>query len=326
MNFLSSELRAEDITPGIYYTTGADSFWLGNAERIFRSKTGDASFSLHCFDKINSLDEVFSALETYNFSGEPNVVIVKDGDFRLSEGDKKRLCGYVCEDGYLLFVNAKFFGDNKKEDKKSGAVLSLAERKVFNGISCEKSDKYACSKYAEKLFPHGIEPKASLLLCDYCNCDMARIFNEAKKLVDYCEGKTTADDVREIVTEDTDLQIYMFVNSLADGRNEQAKAQLKRLLKRGESPSALLAAIVSQFRRLLYASMSGLSDKELADRFGVKEYSITKARENRKLTKKQLKSALDTLVCYENKFKSGLMSEQSAFDAAVARLIAKETL
>ena len=77
---------------------------------------------------------------------------------------------------------------------------------------------------------------------------------------------------------------------------------------------------------MLYASMSPLSDKELADLFRVKEYAITKVRENRKLSKKQLKTTLENLVSYEYKFKSGVMSEQTAFDAAITGLIAKENV
>lgn len=328
MNYNSSELNKTDLTYGVYYTVGGDGYWLGNAERIFRSLVEEGSLSLYVFDRLNSLSEAVDALNTYSFSAEPNVVIVKDSDYKLTENDRKTLKNLVCDEGYLLFLNVKFFAEKGKNDKKKNAAsLSSDEKKGYNAINCDKLDKFACARYAEKLFSCGIDRNAALLLADYCNCDMARINIEAGKLSDYCgEKKVVSDDVSEIVVEDTDLQIFMFVNSIVDGKNELAKKQLARLRKRGESPALLLSSLISQYRRMLYASMSPLSDKELADLFRVKEYAITKVRENRKLSKKQLKTTLENLVSYEYKFKSGVMSEQTAFDAAITGLIAKENV
>jgi len=325
LEILSSELKVENLVHGVYYTVGGDVYWLNNAEKIFRSILPEESFSLHVLDKVRSMEEVLNAVDTIGFSGDDNVVIVKDADYKLTEKDKELLKNFACE-GYILFIGAKFF-DPKKDDKYKGLSFSAAERKLFNVIKCEKSDKYACATYIAKLFPNGIERTAALALAEYANCDMARIYLEAEKLNAYCEGRRTEKtDVTDLVAEDTDLQIFNFVNSVLSGNKSLALKQLARLKKRGESPSVLLAALINQYRRTFYASISPLSDKELADLLKVKEYAVTKARENRAISKKQLKKTIETLVDYEYKFKTGVMSDRAAFDAAIAGLLAKESV
>ena len=130
MNYNSSELNKTDLTYGVYYTVGGDGYWLGNAERIFRSLVEEGSLSLYVFDKLNSLSEAVDALNTYSFSSEPNVVIVKDSDYKLTENDRKTLKNLVCDEGYLLFLNVKFFAEKGKNDKKkNAAILSSDERR-----------------------------------------------------------------------------------------------------------------------------------------------------------------------------------------------------
>lgn len=329
MGLNAAELKKEDLSYGVYYTVGEDAYWLDTAEKAFRSLVAEDSFSLFLIDRLNSFADIVGAIETYSFSDEPNVVIVRDSDYRLTEQDKEILRALRCDEGYVLFKGLSCFAvDGKnKGGKNKGSFLTSDEKKNFVSIDCGKLDKYACAKRIEKLFLHGIDRNAAMLLADYGNCDMARINLEVKKLVDYCgDRQTTTDDVYELAVEDTDLQVFMFVNSIVDGKNALAQKQLARLKRRGERPSAILASLISQYRRMLYASISPMSDKELADLFRVKEYAVTKVRENRKISKKQLKATLEKLVDYEYKFKSGVMSEQTAFDAAVAGLIAKENV
>ncbi len=331
MNYVAPSLTKESLEYGIYYTVGSDVYWTDYVEKVFRSILEPDSFSLHVLDKINSINEVIDAVSTFSFSGEDNVVIVKDYDFRLPAKEKDVLKSFICDSGYILFIGAKFFAEAKKGKKGEGtvkyAVFSAEEKKLFSAIECEKTDKFACMRYAEKLFPYGIENKAVDLLVEYGNKDMARISMEKEKLLAYCgERKVTVSDVNELVVADTDLQVYNFVNSLVEGNLPLAQKQLDRLIARDEKESVILASLIGQYRRMLYASISPLSDKELAAKFKVGEFAVKKARENRKLKKKQLKDTLDMLVGFEYKFKSGVMSERTAFKSAIACLIAKENV
>lgn len=306
----ASVLSADNLTFGVYYTEGNDLYWLGRAEECFRKKTPAGSLSLHVFDRLNELSEALDALSVISFFGDSNVVIVKDVDYKFTEREHKILSGLNVEDGYLLFLGNK--------------NLSSAEKKRFTAIDCSTLDKFACARYAEKLFP-GIDREALSLLCEYSDCDMARIKLEAEKLNAYCNGKkVTAKDVKELVSEETDMQIFSFVSALTEGKTELAAKRLSFLRQRGESPAYLLSALTGQYARMLYAALSTDSDAELASAMGIKEFAVKKARSTRTLSKVKLKKTVSMLVDYELRFKSGLLSDRTAFDAAVARLFAGE--
>lgn len=311
MSVSAADLKAAGLSCGVYYTEGSDGYWLKKAEEAFRSLLPSDSLSLYVFDRLGGAEDVYGALDTFGFSADPAVVIVKDSDFKPSDRDRAALSALRTDDAYVLFLNSKF--------------LTAAEKKRFIAINCDKSDRFNCSRYAEKLFPFGIEKDALARLAEYTDRDMARISLEADKLAAYCgDNKVSLTDVEETVAEDAELQIFSFVSCVTEGKKEKALKLLARLRKRGESPGYMLAALISQYRRMLHASLSPKTDAELAELMKVKEYAVKKARSARTVGKKQLKNIVSMLVGYELKYKSGEMSEQSAFDAAICRLIGGE--
>ena len=308
MDLAAAELKTKDLSFGIYYTEGNDVYWQKATEDAFRALLPSESLSLYVFDKLNGLDDVFTALDTFGFAEEATVVIVKDSDYKPTDKEHASLLEMTAPDAYVLFLNAKF--------------LNAKEKKKYNRISCEKLDKYACIRFCDKLFKYGIDRKAMDRLVDLTDCDMARMHIEADKLFDYCgERAITLDDVEEVVIEDAEAQIFSFVSDLIEGRKAQALKILAKLKKRGEAPSYMLASLIGQYRRMLHASLSKKTDAELAEIMNVQEYAVKKARSARRMGKKQLKSTLEMLVDYEFKFKSGEMSDKVAFDAAIGRLI-----
>ena len=305
------ELNSGSLKGGVYCLNGNDSYWLKYAENIFKELLPENSLSLFVFDKIYDINDVIGALFTLNFEGTANVIIVRDTDFKLDDRAKKALTQALNSEiapNYLIFSNVKF--------------LLASDKKKMQEIDCERLDKYNCIKHAQKLFTYGIERKAIELLVDYASCDMARISVESDKLVAFCgEKEVKVSDVTEIVAEDADLQIYEFVNNIVAGKNSIAKKQMDKLLKKGESPSYLLSALVNQFRRMLHCALSKLDNKALSEIFNVKEYAILKAREKNSYTKIKLKNTVDMLIEYEYKFKSGEMSDQTALNCVVSHLL-----
>lgn len=311
MDVVAAELKTNDIPFGIYYTEGNDVYWQKVVLDAFRSLVPSDSLSLYVFDKLTSLEEVFTALDTFGF-GDNTVVIVKDPDYKPSDREHNALASLNAEEAYVLFLDSKF--------------LNAKEKKRYNRIDCNKIDRYACIRLATALFKYGIDRNALDRLVDLTDCDMARINIEADKLFDYCGArKVTLADVEETVIEDAEAQIFSFVSDLVEGRKANALKTLAKLKKRGEAPSYMLASLIGQYRRMLHASLSKRSDAELAGLMNVKEYAIKKARSSRRLGKKQLKSTVEMLVGYELKFKSGEMSDKVAFDAAIGRLIGEES-
>lgn len=75
---------------------------------------------------------------------------------------------------------------------------------------------------------------------------------------------------------------------------------------------------------MFHSVLSNLSDFELSEILGVKEYAVKKARmAGGKYTKVRLKEIIDMLVNTEFSFKSGQMTDETAFKTAFYRLIAQ---
>ncbi|NLL56532.1 MAG: hypothetical protein GX242_04890 [Clostridiales bacterium] len=303
----------DTILPGIYHLTGDDEYWLEQSVQKFVSIVGSDSLSLHIFHKEDNFSDAVGSLFSMSFADDSKVVIVKDD---LLANDKKHhqmlqdILQSGIEPNYLVLVNA---------------LLDAKEKKLVNSINCNKLNEYECISLAQSFFPFGIERNALMTLVRYTDCDLLKIKIESQKLTSYCQDKkVTNKDVENLVVEESQLQIYNFVNSIVIGDNKNALKQLDRLKKRGESHSAMLAMLLNQFRRMLHANISKKTDDELSKIFKVHKYAIIKARENRMFSPLRLKNIVDMIVDYELKFKSGKMSEQVAFDSFVARLIAKE--
>ena len=307
MPLLASDLNPKELPCGVYYTEGDDAYWQKKTEEAFSSLLPADSFSLFVFDKLTSVADIFSAVTTIGFCNEDPVVIVRDYEYVATAQDHAELEKLFAQEAYVLFSGVKFLNDK--------------EKKRFKAIGCAKMDKYACVRYATNLLENA-DRDAVARLVDLCECDMSRINQEAQKLIDYTDGaKITLADVNEVVVEDTEAQFFSFVSDLTAGRKDRAKKTLDKLLKKGDAPSYMLSVLIGQYRRMLHVGLSKKSDAELAAVMKVKEYAIKKSRSDRPGGTRQIKNVVNMLVSYEYAFKRGQMSERSAFDAAIDRLM-----
>lgn len=308
------DVRKEEIKSGAYLLDGEDGFLVKTAEDLFRSMLPAASLSLYVIDRITDVNEILSCIGVYNFDGTPNVVIVRDADAKLDDKAHERLTALLSADispDYLVFSGVNF--------------LTNAEKKLVTTIDCSSPDKFKSIQYIEKLFPHGIDRNAASLLTDYTENNWAKINNEKTKLLAYCgERKVTADDVEALVPEDREVQIFAFANSIIAKNGDAALKQLEKMRKYGVSNAAILSSLSGQFQRMLYCSLSPLSDEELARVLKIKPFAVAKARQVRGFNQKQLKETLSVLSDLEYRFKSGVMSDETAVNLAVATLLAKE--
>lgn len=308
------ELNATNTPGGAYLIDGNDGFLVKTAESFFRSLVPEGSLALRVIDKLSSAEEISSSVGVYNFDGLPNVVIVRDPDAKLDEDGHSVLLSVLkrgVSPDYLVFGNA--------------SLLTAAEKKLVAVINCNSPDKYRCMQYAEKLFPYGIEKSAAALLADYTENNLAKIDKESKKLTAYCGQRAVkTEDVENLVAEDREIQIFAFADAAMNGNSALALKRLEKLRRYGVAPVKILATLSGQFQRMLFCSLSPLGDEELAEMLKVKPFAITKAREGKKIGTKRLKSTLEMLVDCEYRFKSGEISEQSALNIAVSKLLRKE--
>jgi len=301
----------ENPESGVYCLVGEDAFFLSEAVRKFSQNTD--KLNIHVFDKGATFSDAVGSLYSFPLGEGRVVVIVKDdlmGNNKPNHAMLEDIIAGGIEPNVLVLVNP---------------TLDSKEKKQVNVVICDKLKEAECAKVAKGFFAAGIDAVALERLVRYTNGDLMRIKNESEKLNAYTKGgKVNAEIVESLVCEDAEVQVYNFANSLIAGNNALAIKQLEKLKKRGESNSAMLSMLISQFRRMLHASISKKTDDELSQIFKVHKFAIQKARETRGYGAVKLKGIIDMLTGYELKFKSGEMSEAAAFDAAIARLLAKE--
>lgn len=304
-------LSKENVPAGAYYLSGDDGFLLKTGESYFRALLPSDSLSLYVIDRLSDVNEILSCIGVFNFDGTPNVVLVRDADAKLDDKGHSKLVDLLSAGvapDYLVFCNVSF--------------LSIAEKKLVTIIDCSTPDKYRCMSYMEKLFPYGIERSACSLLADYTENNLAKIHNESIKLTAYCgENKVTAYDVETLVAEDRDVQIFAFANSIINKNTDSALKQLNKLRVSGASNAAILSSLSGQFQRMLYCALSPLSDEELAQMMKIKPFAVKKAREIRGFNQTKLKNTLTTLTNLEQQFRSGVMSDETALNLAVSKLL-----
>lgn len=307
----------ENPESGAYNLVGEDGYWTDFALAKLAPAHVRQSPAYHVFDKAARLADILASLWMVSFTGEPNVIAVRDcSDFALSD-----------QKGHNALLQALTDGIEPNTLILSEAKLTAAESKFFTVIDCGRLTKFDALKEINGLFAHGIERKAADMLAEYTNCDFAAIKNESEKLTAYSDGRQiTAADVEYVCTEDSEVQVFQFVNNVIIGNNEIALKQMEKLKKRGESGTAVLAMITNQFRRMLHSALSDKSDVELAAIFKVKEYAIKKARELKVFSTPKLKRVTEMLTDYEYRIKSGEINESAALSCVVARLMAKEVI
>jgi DNA polymerase III delta subunit len=300
------------LNAGVYLIEGGDAFWVSHAVNFFKAIVPNdfSDFDLKVIDNLASFAEITDALETCGFGTK--VVIVNDESYKekaAEKGELEKIISQVFAD-FLVFVNVGF--------------LTPSLKKKVNIINAGKLETYDLKAVLlKKLQDVKMEPRAVDLLIEYTACDMAKIDNEIKKLRAYAAGKpVTAQCVRALVPCDIENEMFELTGALSAGNNKPAAEMLDRFLSRGISYSYILSALTSQYRRMLHCAISKKTDLELSSVLGIKEYAVKKTRENaKKYTKQGLKKMLETLTEAEVNFKSGVMSEETAFKKAIAKLI-----
>lgn len=247
---------------------------------IESNKFNEASISNYDME-VDLLDKVLEDLDTYSFLSDKKVIIISNMD-KININDNSNYLDHFYR--YL---------DNPSNDN----LLIMYGTKFNNTLKITKELKKKCDYIEISIDPneyimnilkdYTIDKSTVRLINEYALGDITKIENDCRKLMDYClDSKViNKEDVLELVVQklgDSKDLTFSFIRSLGEKDKSSALTKYKELLDYNIEPLALIGLVASQIR-IIYQVKSlennKLSDKEMADLLGEKEFRVKKTRE-----------------------------------------------
>ncbi len=256
-------------------------------------------FNFLVFDEDSfNADAVIDACETLPMASEKKIVLLKNIT-KFNENFKKKLKDYL------------------KKPLESTCLVIFDFFNKFDFIISEKvsakrlDDSSLKDLIAAELKSHGktITQDAIVQLIEACCNYYSLIKNELDKLASCDDFEITSKIVDSLVCKETEFTVFELTDALS--RRDAGKAVA--LLNLMDKDTKTFSLVLNHFRRLFFVAVSDLSDKELAELLGVKEFAITKARTlSKNFSKLQLKNIYEMLNDVDFYIKNGQMQVENA--------------
>lgn len=301
-----------EIIKSTYFVSGSDAFLAQTTVNHFKNLVSDfAELNISQFDAGASESEIINACETLPMMSDYRVVLCFD-----YKGECGEILTYLKNPNpstVLVFINEKLTSNFKN-------VVSLMEI-----IECDKLEISHINGWISACVARNncsISAAAARLLIDFCSQSMTRICKETEKLASFKMGEAIEEnDIVSLVKPDIDYQMYELSEAIGTGNHKKAMSVLKSLFDANVASVALLGMIYNHFRRLLYCLINS-SDSELHKKLGVKEFAVTKAKQQaRNFTPRRLKQICDDFHSYDYKFKNGELTDKMALEMYVFKIL-----
>ena len=284
-----------------YLVQGEDILLYDKALGLIKNKAQLqlAEFNFIVFDDDNfNGDAVINTCETLPMGSDKKIVLLKNVT-KIDKAFKDKLKNYLKEPvESTILVIFDFF--------------NLFDFIISEKISAKRLDDAALKDIiVSELSAHGktITNDAAQQLIEFCCNYYSMIKNELDKLVACDDDEITIGIIDNLVCKETEFTVF----ELTDALSKRNAAKAVELLSLMDKDTKTFSLVLNHFRRLFFVAISGMTDKELSDLLGVKEYAIVKARElSRNFTKLQLKNIYEMLNDVDFYIKDGQMQIENA--------------
>lgn len=271
-------------------------------------------------DRVNSEikpNELYSAVSTLPFIASRRAVVVKEYYPKASDITAlKKLNFSTVAESCVIIIN----------NKKTGAVSDKVLPNLIV-IDCNKKEVATVSSWIKALLKSAgkdISQDTAQKFAEYCGRDMTRIKTEINKLKNYCDNTVTDTDIENIVSKDTEYEIYMFSNFVIKGNAQAAYQMAEDFSLKGSSGqvTVFISMLYKQFRRMLYSKDLKLSEQAVGKILGIKPYAIKMLRKDcANFSIDSIIKCLNYIADTEYKIKSGLVDAETGLKTLLAILL-----
>lgn len=265
-------------------------------------------------DNSTEPSQIAEAAQVLPFFAEHRLLVVEDSGFFKTSSDMTDYMETFPETTYIVFVEREIDKRNRlfKWIGKNGCVTECVRQQ-------EKMLKQWMAGYAKKA-GKSISVKSVERLIERVGTDMEMLSNELEKCIGYVGDRTAIEvsDVDAISSGVTVSKLFDMIDAVALGEKDRALRLYDDLLANKESPMSILYMFSRHINILLQMKECGnlgLSQSETAKKCGVPPFTVSKyARQAALFKRSKLLAMLETRLKYEEKFKSGRLSDQLAVE------------
>ena len=265
-------------------------------------------------DNSTEPSQIAEAAQVLPFFAEHRLLVVEDSGFFKTSSDMADYMDTFPETTYIVFVEREIDKRNRlfKWIGKNSCVTECVRQQ-------EKMLKQWMAGYAKKA-GKSISVKSVERLIERVGTDMEMLSNELEKCIGYVGDRTAIEvsDVDAISSGVTVSKLFDMIDAVALGEKDRALRLYDDLLANKESPMSILYMFSRHINILLQMKECGnlgLSQSETAKKCGVPPFTVSKyARQAALFKRSKLLAMLETRLEYEEKFKSGRLSDQLAVE------------
>ncbi|MCX6806978.1 MAG: DNA polymerase III subunit delta [Candidatus Berkelbacteria bacterium] len=305
----------------VYLLYGEDTFSSRRKLKEIKSRFFDANMgdiNITNLEGVNlTLEKIKRAICLVPFLAPKRLIVVSN---LLTQGQKE-VKEKVAE---ILSTVPEFaiviFREEGEVDKSLGIFRKLRLAKKIDHFPLLSSQKLNDWVEKEVQKREGrIQPEAICLLTQITGPDLWRLSLEIDKLIAYRNGQTIEkEDVKELVKEEVDPNIFVLIDSLGHRDIKKAYSLLSELLSSGENESYILSMIAYQFRNLIILR-DLIENKKPLSQAGLHPFVLEKAkRQVQNFSLDQLKLIHGKLVETDLHIKRGTLKPYLALDLLIS--------
>lgn len=314
MKFVELKKKIAEKLDNVYLISGNDRFLCYKALEMIEKQTNIAFRDMNSViisGEQTTTHEILESASIFPFGDAYRLVVVKSFNPKAQVGKKSQnellLEKYLNEplqSTILVFFNLD--GDDFFKNLKTKLCHIDCDKLELSSLVSVISNEFSKENIQ-------ISKDDAKMLALYCNCDMTRIYSEIAKLSSfaYKKGEILASDIKELVVEDKEYQIFEMAELLSRGRAEEALEMVQALSVNGKSGFSILTPLYNNYRRVLFTAINAEKrDADIAGALGVKEYAIKMCRAQAKVfTPRKLKKIVDMLADADKNIKEGKIKE-----------------